>query len=88
MCLATPSKIIKIDGDWATVKSGDHSHKANLSLVKDVKIGDYLIVHGDLALNKIEKKEAEAILKMIPAEGGSASGGKKSKKQNICVKKD
>ncbi len=78
MCLATPSKVIKINGDWATVKSGDHAHKANLSLVKDVKIGDYLIVHGDLALNKIEKKDAENILKMI----------KKSKKQNICVKKD
>ncbi len=65
MCLATPSKVIKINGDWATVKSGDHAHKANLSLVKDVKIGDYLIVHGDLALNKIEKKDALKILNLI-----------------------
>ncbi len=65
MCLATPSKIIKIEGDWAVIKSGDHTHQANLSLVKNVKIGDYVIVHGDLALNKIEKKDAEKILKMI-----------------------
>ena len=77
MCLATPSKIVKIDGDWATIESGDHTHRANLSLIKNVKIGDYVIVHGDLILNKVEKKDAENILKMI----------KKSKKQNICIKK-
>jgi len=77
MCLATPSKITKIKGDWAVVDSGKHCHRVNLSLVKDAKIGDYVIVHGDLALNKIQKKEAEQILKMI----------KKSKKQNICKKK-
>ncbi len=79
MCLAIPSKIIKIDGDWATVQSGNHNHKANLGLVKDVKVGDYIIVHADLALNKIQKQEAEKILKMISAKGGSASGGKKIK---------
>jgi len=76
MCLATPSKIVKIDGDWATIESGGHTHKANLSLVKNVKIGDYVIVHGDLILNKVEKKDAENILKMISAKGGSAFGGK------------
>lgn len=65
MCLATPSKITKIDGNWATVRSEQHSHRANLSLVKGAKIGDYVIVHGDLALNKIQKQEAEKILKMI-----------------------
>ncbi len=78
MCLATPFKIIKIEGDWAIVQSEHHIHKANLGLVKDAKVGDYIIVYADLVLNKIEKKEAEQILKMI----------KKSKKQNICVKKD
>ncbi len=65
MCLAVPSKIIKIKGEWAVVKSGNHEHKANLALVKNAKVGNYVIVHGDLALNKLEKKEALAILKMI-----------------------
>ncbi len=65
MCLATPSKVIKIEGDWATVQSEKHIHKANLGLVKDVKVGDYIIIHADLALNKIQKQDAEKILKMI-----------------------
>ncbi len=65
MCLATPFKIIKIEGDWVTVRSAKHTHKANLSLIKNAKKGDYVIIHGDLALNKIQKQEAEQILKMI-----------------------
>jgi len=65
MCLAIPSKVTKIEKDWATVESDGHTHKANLSLLKDVKIGDYLLVHADLALNKVEEKEAKRILKMI-----------------------
>ncbi len=80
MCLATPSKIVKIDGDWATVNAGKHKHKANLSLVKDAKVGDYVIVHGDLVLNKIQKQEALKILGLLSAKGGSASGGKMIKK--------
>ena len=65
MCLATPSKITKIEKDWATVQSGNHTHKANLSLLKNVKVGDYVLVHADMALNKIEEEDAKRILKMI-----------------------
>jgi len=65
MCLATPSKVIKIDKDWATVQSNNHQHKANLSLVKNVKIGDYLLIHDNLAINKVPKTEAKRILKIV-----------------------
>lgn len=65
MCLATPSKVIKIKGKWAMIESGSHVRKANLSLLKNVKAGDYLLIHGDLALQKVEIKEAKQILQMI-----------------------
>ncbi len=65
MCLATPSKVIKIEKDWATVQSDDHQHKINLSLVKNVKIGDYLLIHDNLAINKVPKTEAKKILKIV-----------------------
>ncbi|MBU1179090.1 HypC/HybG/HupF family hydrogenase formation chaperone [Patescibacteria group bacterium] len=65
MCLAIPSKIVDIKEGWATVRSDKHNHRANLSLVKDVKVGDYVLVHGDMVLNKVEKEEAEKILKMV-----------------------
>ena len=65
MCLATPSKVIKIKGQWATVQSGDHHHQANLSLLKNIKVGDYLLIHDELAINKVPKTEAKRILDMI-----------------------
>ena len=36
-----------------------------MSIVKNVKIGDYLLVHGDMALNKIPKKDALKILNFL-----------------------
>ncbi len=65
MCLATPAKVITIKKDWARVKSGDHIHRVNLGLLKNVKKGDYLIAHGELAINRLNKKEAEKIIKLI-----------------------
>ncbi len=65
MCLAVPNKVIKIKNKQAVVRSGLHSHKVSLDLVKNVKVGDYLIIHGDLALHKITIPEAKKILKMI-----------------------
>ncbi len=65
MCLATPSKVIKIENDWAVVESNDHQHRVSLALLKDVKIGDYLLVHDQLAINKVPKSEAKKILEMI-----------------------
>ncbi len=65
MCLATPSKVIKIEKNQAIVQSGDHEHRINLDLIKDVKIGDYLLIHNEMALNKMPKSEAKKILKII-----------------------
>jgi len=65
MCLAIPNKVIKIEKGWAVVQSDGHEHRVNLDLVKDVKIGDYLLIHDEMALNKIPKTEAKKILKII-----------------------
>ncbi len=65
MCLAVPAKITKIEGDWATVKAQGHLHKANLSLLKKAKVGDYVLVHMDLAINAVDKEDAERIIKAV-----------------------
>lgn len=65
MCLATPSKIIEIKDGKAVVGSGDHTHTVDLSLIKEPKIGEYLLIHGDMAINKVPEEEAKKILSMI-----------------------
>ena len=76
MCLAVPSKVIKIKGPWATVQSNNHQHRANLSLLKNVKIGDYLLVHDQLAINKLPRPEAKRILEMIRCYGQTSTSVK------------
>jgi len=63
MCLATPAKIIRLKGKNALVKDGHGKREVNLHLLgKKPKLGEYLLVHGDLAINKLKKEDALEIL--------------------------
>jgi len=48
MCFATPGKVIKIKGKIATIKMPHHKHQVDTSLLKKVKIGDYIAIHHGL----------------------------------------
>ncbi|HOK55792.1 MAG TPA: HypC/HybG/HupF family hydrogenase formation chaperone [bacterium] len=65
MCLAIPMKVEEIEGDYAVVSSGNVKRKVNISLVENVKKGDYLIIHAGFAIEKLDKKEAKKTLNII-----------------------
>ena len=65
MCLATPMKITEISGNKEVVESAEHSHSVDISLIKNPQIGQYVLAHEDMAINKLPKEEAEKILEMI-----------------------
>ncbi len=54
MCLSVPAKVISIKNDTAEVSAGGIILNANLSLVEDVKTGDYILLHTGFALQKID----------------------------------
>lgn len=58
-------KIIKIKGDKAVVSSAEHTHKVDLSLIKNPKVGEYILAHADMAINKLPLTVAKKILKLI-----------------------
>ena len=58
MCLAIPAKIIKINKNIAEIESLDVVTEVDITLVPDVMIGDYVIVHAGFAIQIIDKKEA------------------------------
>ncbi len=68
MCIARPVKVLKCDGEWVEVED-DHggSHRAYAALLskKGVDVGDYLLVHGELAIHKVTEYEALKILELI-----------------------
>ncbi len=65
MCLSVPAQVISIEGDIAIVSVGGTIMNANLNLVEDIKIGDYILLHTGFALQKIDEKEAMETLKIF-----------------------
>lgn len=63
MCLAIPAQVLEIIGYEALLDFGGVKRRANISLLENVKIGDYVIVHIGFAIQKLDKKEAEESLK-------------------------
>ena len=68
MCLAIPQKVIKIKGHKALVQSDKHTHQVSLALLKNVKVGDFIIATNELAINKISKGQAQKIIKLVNAQ--------------------
>jgi hydrogenase expression/formation protein HypC len=58
MCLAIPAKVIKINENIAEIESLGVVKEIDVTLVPDVRIGDYVIVHAGFAIQIIDKKEA------------------------------
>jgi hydrogenase expression/formation protein HypC len=69
MCLSVPAQVITIEGDLAKVSVGGTIMNANLNLVEDIKIGDYILLHTGFALQKIDKEEAMETLKIFEEFG-------------------
>jgi hydrogenase expression/formation protein HypC len=63
MCLAVPSKIIRVKNSTATIDVYGAQRDISLLLLEDeVNIGDYVLVHAGFAIQKIQKDIAEETL--------------------------
>ncbi|MDD5454877.1 MAG: HypC/HybG/HupF family hydrogenase formation chaperone [Candidatus Ratteibacteria bacterium] len=65
MCLALPTKVIKIDSSGGSVELGGVKRKVNLELLDNVKVGEYVIVHAGFAIQKVDQKEAKETLELL-----------------------
>jgi len=66
MCLAVPYQVVEIiDEENCLVKVGSGSQKCFAGLVENIKLNDWLVVHAGVAIEKIDKEDAEENLKVI-----------------------
>ena len=65
MCLGIPMKVVEISANQAVVSSGGLTRRTDISLLKDVRKGEYVLVHAGFAIEKVKAKEALATLKTI-----------------------
>jgi hydrogenase expression/formation protein HypC len=66
MCLAIPSKIVKIS-DFAAVVDvyGARREISLLLMPEEVGVGDYVLVHAGFAIQRVEQATAMESLKVI-----------------------
>lgn len=66
MCLGIPAKVVEIDeSKVGKVNYLGTKVKTNLSLIEDIKLGDWVIVHAGFAISKLEEDEAQETLAML-----------------------
>lgn len=64
MCLAIPMQIEKIKGTQAIVNSGGLRKTVDVSMVEDIEVGDYILIHAGFAIQKIDEKDAKMNLEL------------------------
>lgn len=74
MCLAIPSKVLRIDGFMAVVDTAGTEREVNLLLMhEEVAVGDYVLIQqGSFAYEKVEAERAAetlALMQEILAQG-------------------
>jgi hydrogenase expression/formation protein HypC len=66
MCIAIPSKIIRIDTMTATVDVYGARREVSLMLMPEtVEKGDYVFVHAGYAIQKVDEEAANESLKLL-----------------------
>ncbi len=65
MCLAVPALVQSIDGDYAQVDFGGASKKVCVTLLPELEVGEYVIVHTGYAIEKMKPEEAKKTLALF-----------------------
>ena len=65
MCLAVPAKIVEIDGTRARIDMAGNVREADLTLLPDAKLGEYVLVHAGFAIGKVAPEEAKDTFKAL-----------------------
>jgi len=63
MCLAVPAKVMEIDGTTARVDMAGNVREADLTLLPEVRVGDYVLVHAGFAIGAYDEETALATLR-------------------------
>ena len=70
MCLAIPARVTNIEGKLAEVEIEGVRRQADLHLVDDIKVGDYILLHAGFAIEKVSSDDAEETLRLLREMSG------------------
>jgi len=65
MCVAIPGKVLEIYQGNSLVEFGNLRKRINTSLIENLVVGEYVLVHVGCAIEKIEENEAMETLNIF-----------------------
>jgi len=65
MCLGVPARVIRVEGNVATVNIGSVEYESSTLLLNDVAVGDYVLLHAGFAIEKIDPEEAAETMRLF-----------------------
>ncbi|MCD4690247.1 HypC/HybG/HupF family hydrogenase formation chaperone [bacterium] len=65
MCLAVPGRILELEGTTGRVDFGGISREADLTLLPDAVVGDYILVHARFGIQRLDEAEAQETLRLF-----------------------
>jgi hydrogenase expression/formation protein HypC len=57
MCLAIPAEVVRLEGTTATVSVEGARRDVDVSLIEEVSVGDYVLVHAGFALHRWDEED-------------------------------
>lgn len=66
MCVALPGRVEKIEDNIATVNFAGNIVRAHCGVVK-IQVGDFVLVHAGLVIQKLDREEAENMTELFEA---------------------
>jgi hydrogenase maturation factor len=58
-------ELIRIEGEYGFVKHSGKEFRVELSLIDNPQVGDWLLAHAEIAVNRVSSKDAKDILELI-----------------------
>lgn len=58
MCLAVPMRLSRIEGNEGIGEALGVSRRIRLDLIKEPKLGEYVIVHAGFAIERLSEEQA------------------------------
>lgn len=65
MCLTIPTKVTKLEGNFAIIQDLNSTRKVLASYIPELKVGDWLLYTSNTAVRKISEADAKEIINLL-----------------------
>ena len=77
MCLAVPTRIVRIEGEEADAEIGGVLRRISLAFAPEARVGDYVLIHAGFAISLLDEDSAQeslSLLEEVGVQGRSREG--------------